>query len=375
MGLYDGKSPLSDEGSAAHISELIGAPVLLVVNVQSMGRSAAAIVKGFQCLSPDVLLAGVIVNRVGSDGHYRLVKEAIEHECGIPVVGYLKREERIEIPERHLGLVPSIERGELEGLFARLGSLAAACFDLDRLTELAASGGPLAYEPKLFAPPPKPPVVRIAVAKDPAFHFYYPENLELLEAHGAELVYFSPLAGETVPEDAAGLYIGGGFPEEFAERLAALDDVKASVRKRIEGGLPTLAECGGFMYLTEAIRDTEGNRYPMVGLIPGEVAMQTKLAALGYRDIVGMPGNFLLGSGAAARGHEFHYSAYEPVEGADKRYAYTATGRQGTKKEGFVQGNLVAGYTHIHFASNPRMAANWLQACELYEKSKLQART
>lgn len=371
MGLYDGKSPLSDEGSTAHISQIIKAPILLVVNVQSMARSAAAVVKGFQCLSPGVRLAGVIANKAGSDGHYRIVKEAIEQECGIPVIGYLKREAGIEVPERHLGLVPSVERGELDAFFAELGSLAERHIDLERLLDIAA-GEPLDYERKLFARPVPKRGIRIAVAKDSAFHFYYPENLELLEAHGAECVAFSPLAGEAVPAEADGLYIGGGFPEEFAERLAALEDVKASVRARIEGGLPTLAECGGFMYLTEAIRDTQGRSYPMVGLIRGTVTMQPKLAALGYREIGGTAHNFLLGAGQTARGHEFHYSTFrsEDEDAASVSYAYTTKGRQGTKAEGFATANLVAGYTHLHFGSNPDIVANWLQACEQYKRER-----
>lgn len=369
MGLYDGKSPLSDEGSAAHISRLIDAPVLLVVNVQSMGRSAAAVVKGFQLLSPDVRMAGVVVNRVGSDSHYRLVKEAIEHECGIPVVGYLKREERIEIPERHLGLVPSIERGELDDFFARLGGLAASHFELDRLMEIA-SGESLTCRPVLFGQKAERRGVRIAVARDSAFHFYYPENLELLEADGAELMFFSPLGGETVPQEADGLYIGGGFPEEFAARLAGQEGVKASIRHAVEAGMPTLAECGGFMYLTEAIRDTQGTAYPMVGLIRGSVAMQPKLAALGYREIAGTAGNFLLGDGETARGHEFHYSTFLPGGETEPSPAYAVTGRQGAKPDGVVRKNLVAAYTHVHFGSNPQMAARWVRACERYGTEK-----
>lgn len=372
MGMYDGKSPLSDEGSTAHISELIEAPVLLVVNVQSMARSAAAIVKGFQCLSPASRIVGVIANKAGSEGHYRIVKEAIEQECGVPVLGYLKREEQIEIPERHLGLVPSVERGELDPFFARLGELIAGYLDIDRLLQLAESSS-LTSEPVLFKPgsaaPERKRRIRIAVAKDSAFHFYYPENLELIERYGGEIVPFSPLAGERVPEDADGLYIGGGFPEEFAERLAWLEDVKSSVREKVLAGLPTLAECGGFMYLTEAIVDRQGNEYPMVGLIPGKVTMQAKLAALGYRDITGTEINFMLGSGQTARGHEFHYSTFQPGESGGNEpvrtsYAYETKGRMGTKPEGFAAGNLVAGYTHVHFASNPDMVVRWLDACE-----------
>lgn len=374
MGLFDGRSSLSNEGSTAHISEIVEAPVLLVLNVQSMARSTAAIVKGFQSFSPGVRIGGIIANKAGSESHYKLVKDAIEQECGVPVIGHLKRDMQLGIPERHLGLVPSIGRGELEPFFTRLGEQVAEHIDLDRLLEIAESP-PLSLplrllnESPLFTDQPTSKRgIRLAVAKDAAFHFYYPENLELLEQAGAELVFFSPLAGERVPADADGLYIGGGFPEEFAGRLAELTVVKESFKQRIEQGLPTLAECGGFMFLTDSIEDTQGNRYPMVGLIQGQVVMQTKFAALGYREVTGMDGNFLLGTGDIARGHEFHYSTFQPGEQLRLAPAFESQGRAGTKPEGYAVGNLVAGYPHVHFASNPGMIQNWLNACELYNK-------
>lgn len=454
MGFYDGKNPLTNEGSTAEISLLLAAPVLLVVNCQSMARSAAAIVKGFQCLEPRVNIVGVIANKVGSDGHYKLVRQAIEQECGIPVVGYLKREDTLTMPERHLGLVPSVERGELQPFFDRLAELIAATVDVERIWELAAAppmpsltasvapaagmtdasteegesrladsiatamvasdttAAPIGASDKtatakrasageagvhslsvnaapsvssasdtpnaalheqsstpasIFDPRPVPPEerVKIAVAKDAAFNFYYQENFELLEAYGADCMFFSPLAGETLPDGVHGLYIGGGFPEEFAESLAADSAVKQSIREAIERGMPTLAECGGFMYLTEAIENTEGQSFPMLGLIPGVVRMQKKLAALGYRDITGTEGNFLLGPANKAKGHEFHYSTFHPHEGAAITPAYETKGMRGTKPEGFLSpgGSLVAGYTHLHFASEPAIAERWIRLC------------
>lgn len=360
MGMYDGKEATSDKGSTAEISILTGSPVLLVVNCQSMARSAAAIVKGFQLLNPEARIVGVIANKVGSEGHHKIVKAAIEQECGIPVVGYLKREGELEIPERHLGLVPSVERGELSPLFDKLADLIAETVDLDLIWELA-KAEPLHVEPKLFAPAKSPARVTIAVAKDPAFHFYYPENLELLEAHGAKLHFFSPLAGECVPDDADGLYIGGGFPEEFAAELSQNRDVLESFRNAIASGLPTLAECGGFMFLTEAIVTTDGQSYSMVGLIPGKVTMQKKLAALGYREVRGTDGNFLIGPDEQAKGHEFHYSTYKSEE--ELPYAYETKGLRGTKPEGYAAGNLVAGYTHLHFGSNPGLVERWIRSC------------
>jgi len=359
MGFYDGKSPLSDAGSAADISVVTESPVILIVNCASMARSVAAVVKGFQLLSDEPNIVGVIANQVGSVGHYEIAKAAIEQECGIPVIGYLKREQGIDIPSRHLGLVPAIERGELDTFFDKLGSLMAETIDLELLLELTKA--PVLQESgQLFAEQPSQNIC-IAVAKDAAFNFYYEENLALLRAKGAELQFFSPLANEPVPAQANGLYIGGGFPEEFADILAENSDVKKSIREAVAKGLPTLAKCGGFMYLTEAITNSNGDRYDMVGVIPGEVAMQTKLAALGYREIFGTQHNFLIGTDEEAKGHEFHYSKYS---GSHDTPAYETKGRFGNKQEGYQAGNLVAGYTHFHFVSNPKLVDNWLTACK-----------
>jgi cobyrinic acid a,c-diamide synthase len=289
------------------------------------------------------------------------VQAAVEETCGIPVIGWLKRDEAIRIPERHLGLVPSVERGELGSLFDGLADRIAETFDLDRLLSLAEAPA-ITAKAKLFARRSAAPKVTVAVAKDAAFHFYYTENLELLEAYGAELVYFSPRAGEPVPPHADGLYIGGGFPEQFAAELAAGEAVKASVRGAIEAGLPTIAECGGFMYLTGEIEDSEGRRFPMAGVLPGRVKMQRKLAALGYRELTAMTGNPLLAPGEMAKGHEFHYSVYEQAD-ETLAPAYLSKGLRGTKEEGMLYRNAIAGYTHVHFASNPEMVSRFLNHC------------
>ncbi|MFC3883962.1 cobyrinate a,c-diamide synthase [Bacillus songklensis] len=362
MGFFDGKDPRTNAGSTAEICMMTKSPVLLVVNCASMARSAAAIVKGFQCFADGPNIVGVIANRVGSEGHFRLVKTAIEQECGIPVIGYLKRETEVEIPERHLGLIPSIERGELDSFFDHLGELVLETVDLDRLMELSVSEElKIDHSSSLFEKQAAP-TVRIAVAKDAAFNFYYPENLEMLEAYGAELVYFSPLAGEALPENVDGLYLGGGFPEEFAAQLSKQTIVRQSLRNAIEDELPTLAECGGFMYLTDEIQTNDGQVFKMVGLIPGKVKMQPELAALGYREITGKAGNFLLQEGKRAKGHEFHYSTFHPDK--EIQHAYETKGMRGIKNEGYMDGNLVAGYTHFHFASCPEMMEAWIEKCK-----------
>ncbi len=372
MGFFDGKSPETNEGSTAEISLITKSPVLLVVNCESMARSAAAIVKGFQLFAEGLNIVGVIANRVGSEGHFQLVKTAIEQECHIPVIGYLKRDDEIEIPERHLGLIPSIERGELTPLFDKVGDLVSETIDLDRLLEVAVAE-PLHEKNKSSLFEKKQELItKIAVAKDAAFNFYYPENLELLEVHGAELVYFSPLAKEELPSGVDGLYIGGGFPEEFAALLESNIKTKESIQKAIKEGLPTLAECGGFMYLAESIETTDQKKYQMIGIIPGKVQMHTHIQALGYREVSGLNNNFIL-SNEMGRGHEFHYSSFL-VNETEQVHAYETKGLRGVKKEGYQTYNLVAAYTHLHFGSNLNMVQNWIKKCVEYQTSKENSR-
>ncbi|RFU64523.1 cobyrinate a,c-diamide synthase [Peribacillus saganii] len=360
MGFFDGKDPASNIGTTADISVITKSPVILIVNCSSMARSAAAIVKGFQVFSAAPNIVGVIANRVGSEGHYKIVKTAIEQECGIPVIGYLKREQDIEIPERHLGLIPSIERGELNGFFDRLGSLLEETVDLDLLLKLSEAAS-LNKPSKSIFPEAQGTKVRLAIAKDQAFNFYYQENLELLQSYGGELVFFSPLHGEVLPNDIQGLYLGGGFPEEYAAELADQQEVNQSIKEAILKGLPTLAECGGYMYLTESISTTENENYSMIGIIPGRVKMQSRLAALGYRTIKGQQENYLLMDGEVAKGHEFHYSKYEASE--ESPFAYETKGMRGNKKEGYTKHNLIAGYTHLYFPSCPALVTNWIAKC------------
>ncbi|MFC9598210.1 cobyrinate a,c-diamide synthase [Peribacillus butanolivorans] len=360
MGFFDGKNPLSNTGSTAEISMITESPVLLIVNCASMARSAAAIVKGFQAFSTGPNIIGVIANQVGSEGHYKIVKAAIEQECDVPVMGYMKRELDIDIPSRHLGLIPAIERGELEPFFDKLAHLVMETIDIEQLYLLAKTSTISSGNSGIFQSSSKKDVC-IAVAKDAAFNFYYQENLELLEAKGANIKYFSPLKGDEVPLDADGLYLGGGFPEEFADELSRNEIAIKSIRNAIEKGLPTLAECGGFMFLSKSIETTFGEKYPMAGLIPGRIKMQKKLAALGYREITGTESNFLIKDCEQAKGHEFHYSTFESDDVLP--HAYEAKGRFGSKKEGGIIGNLVAGYTHFHFASNPKLVENWINAC------------
>lgn len=368
MGFYDGKNPTSNVGSAADVSIVTESPVLLVVNCASMARSVAAIVKGFQLFSNEPNIVGVIANKVGSASHFKIVKEAIEQECRIPVIGYMKKESHIDIPSRHLGLVPAIERGDLNTFFDTLGNLVAENIDLQQLCDLAETTE-LQESPTSLFQKQAHQQVTIAVAKDEAFNFYYQENFELLEAYGAKLVFFSPLHGEEVPKEADGLYIGGGFPEEFADMLSNQKHVKQSIKTAIEAGMPTLAECGGFMYLTDAIHTTDGQSYEMIGVIPGTTKMQSNRAALGYREAKGLDGNFLLSVDEVIKGHEFHYSTFEAA--APFQAAYETKGRSGVKEEGYADGTVVAGYTHLHFASYPKAIERWIDACFVFKEKTI----
>ncbi|WP_038091817.1 cobyrinate a,c-diamide synthase [Tumebacillus flagellatus] len=369
MGYYDGKDPRTNQGSTAEISLLLQAPTILLVNIASMARSAAAIVKGFCTLTDDAPIAGVIVNQAGSAGHISLVRTAVEQECNVPLFGGFTRTEGIQIPERHLGLIPAVERGELEPLFQKLADLVEEHLDLDQILAVAQSAPPLAEPetPLLFSDTPAPAQVKIAVARDAAFNFYYAENLELLQQSGAELQFFSPLAGEKIPSDADALYLGGGFPEEFARELQDHTDVRSDMHARISDGLPTLAECGGYMYLCNTITDRAGDAFQMVGLIPSDVKMQDRLAALGYREASAATPHFLLEAGEQVRGHEFHYST--STEAAPK--AYVTKGLRGQKEEGFTTPNLVAGYTHLYFPSNPQVPRRFLSAAAEYRRRRV----
>ncbi|MCL6593529.1 MAG: cobyrinate a,c-diamide synthase, partial [Alicyclobacillus sp.] len=231
MGLFDGQDPLSNRGSTAELSQLLQAPVLLVLDARSMARSAAAVVKGFQMLDPAVRLVGVIANRVGSPSHLEQIRAAVEDACGIPVLGGMPRQPALTLPERHLGLVPAWEHAALDRLLDEMATAVTEAIDIPRVLALARSAPPLPAPPaQLFAGEAQSPRAVIAVAQDEAFHFYYPENLELLAWYGAQLRPFRPLHGEPVPADADGLYLGGGFPEQFAAQLSAQQAALASIR-------------------------------------------------------------------------------------------------------------------------------------------------
>ena len=362
MGLFDGSSPVSEIGSTAELAKQLDAPVLLVIDGSAMARSAAAMVSGYAKFDPKLRVVGVLFNRVGSDGHYKLLKEAVEQETDVMVVGYLRPDPAMTISDRHLGLMTAMEQGTDE-LYSRLAKAASETVDLDRVEALArsCSAWPV-VAPTITRSNGRR--VRIGVAQDQAFCFYYPENLELLETEGAELVKFSPMNDQVLP-DVDMLYFGGGYPELHGERLAGNTAMRMTIRRFSERGGTIYAECGGMMYLTQAIRNLEGKSHEMVGLFAAEAVMSKVSMTLGYRELrISQP--CVLGEiGVTVRGHEFHYSLVEPK--GRLQYACRLTDAQGQSKgqDGLVVGNTVGLYSHLHFASQPKVAASLIASARL----------
>ena len=360
MGLFDSSSPVNDIGSTAELAKQLEAPVVLVVDGSAMARSAAAMVAGYAHFDPALRVAGVLFNRVGNDGHYQLLKAAVEQETSVTPVGYLRPDVALTIPDRHLGLVMAMEQGNSR-LYQRLAKAALDTVDLDRIEALAHSSGtlPEAVSPPVIKSPGR--TIRIGVAQDQAFCFYYPDNLELLEAAGAEIITFSLLHDDSLP-DVEMLYLGGGYPELHGAALAENVAMRAAVKRFAERGGVIYAECGGLMYLTESIRDFDGRSHDMVGIFPAETVMQKPGLTLGYRTVECSHRSILGDVGATARGHEFHYSTL--VARGPLQYACALRDAEGLSKgqDGLMKGNVLALYTHLHFASQPTIGTALVDA-------------
>lgn len=374
MGLFDGYDGSGEAGSTAEMCKWLELPVLLVVDARSMARSAAAMVYGFDRFDPQLRLAGVIFNRIGSEGHLRYLQQAMAANLPeVPVLGGIPRDAEIAVAERHLGLVTADELGFSQDRHNRLIDLVERHLDLQRL--LRVSAYPLSAAPRDRARHPSreptAPVV-IAVARDAAFCFYYADNLELLRRAGAVIRRFSPLAGETIPTDAAGLYLGGGYPELFAERLAGNRRFFRDLRRAVQQGMPVYAECGGLMVLGRTITTVEGKSYPMAGVFAFGSRMLTRRKALGYTEVE-LRRRCLLGEpGQRLRGHEFHYSEIVDFADPEVDFAYALHGRGGTgdRLEGYSKGSVLAGYIHLHWGSRPQAAAALVHACAAFRAGR-----
>ena len=367
MGLYDGHSSLNDEGSTAELAKLLGAPVLLVVDSRKGARSLAAMVAGYQSFDSFLRLGGVILNGIGSDEHLRLCREAIEHYTKIAVLGYLPRRDSLSLPERHLGLIPTVEGSASEEFLRLLVAQCQATLNIPQILRLSEQAVAPQAEPTLFPTTPKSPIARIAVAQDKAFSFYYQDSLDLLQAWGAELVPFSPLQDTKLPQGISGLYVGGGFPELYAAELAANEPIKNEIKIAAERGMPVYAECGGLMYLGRSTRDFKGNEYPMVGAISVSSRIDSPRLSLGYRTVQALGDGPILRQGEIVRGHEFHWSILE--KDADFPNAYCVIDK-GKCREGFHRRNLLASYIHLHLGSLPHMASRFVENCRQFQESR-----
>jgi len=357
MGMFDGYGAIDEYGSTAHTAKLLNAPVILVINAKSMARSSAAMVHGYKTFDKDTRVVGVIANRIASDNHFDYVKTSIEKYTDTPVLGYLKNDPDISIEERHLGLIPSSEGKTAEDIYHKLTANVLEHIDIELMLKLANDVGNIPYyEPSIFVEKPKTTHIKIGVARDKAFSFYYEDNLDILRHYGAEIVYFSPLTDDKLPEGLELVYIGGGFPEVFAEQLADSIGMRKSIKAFSDASLPLYAECGGLMYLCQSIQTFDGKTYPMVGILPAKSKMMSKRMSLGYITINVLQDNLLSKNGEVHRGHEFHWSDIELL--GDVEYAYETVKRNGQsrKSDGLMVGNVLASYAHLHFASNLSLA-------------------
>ncbi|MBP0021370.1 MAG: cobyrinate a,c-diamide synthase [Cyanobacteria bacterium SBLK] len=353
MGLFDGikkeEEEINDYASTAHIARILNIPIVLVVDCSSLSGSIAAIAHGYRTFDPRLKIAGIILNRIGSDRHLELLKEALE-PLNLPILGVLSRHAEITLPARHLGLVPTDELDNLKERCDRLSQLARDGFNWQQLHPLLSPPAPSAL-PRAERSQ-NPSQKKIAIARDRAFSFYYQDNLDLFADLGAELIPWSPLEDETLPEDIQGLYFGGGFPEIFARELAANQSAREAISQVIQNGMPTYAECGGLMYLCKKLIDFAGETWDMVGILPATTVMGKRLI-LGYRKAIALQDSPIIKTGETIWGHEFHRSflTCQPENPLFSLEGY----RRPSQIEGWSRDRFHASYLHIHWGTQQQL--------------------
>lgn len=362
MGLFDGSSSESISGSSAEIAAWLKCPVALVVNTHGMARSVAALVKGYNELEPEVKLAGVLANRCGLTSHVELLATALKAAGQPPLLGAVRRDSLPVMPSRHLGLVSAQEEGLDDRTIEQLALAAEEQIDIDLLIEQAQGAEALRLADSSQSYSAKESkLVRLAVARDEAFQFYYPDFFAELECRGCAPVFFSPLDDAVLPDDVDGLYLGGGYPEVHAEKLSQNKTMRDSVRNFCASGRPVYAECGGLIYLTQGV-EQDGRRFPFVGELPVWARMLDKRKALGYVEACLQQDSLFGTAGSVFRGHEFHYSELiESPLGIDAWQAVYQLKQKRSGKlrpEGYQRGNVLASYAHLHLASKPE-AVEW----------------
>ncbi len=366
MGLFDGYDGNTEAGSTAQMAKWLNLSMVLVVDARSMARSAAALVRGFEHFDPELHFTGVIFNQVGSPMHLKYLKDALASSASMPCLGGMMRSGDVIIPERYLGLVTADDHATTSQNMNNLADWMENAVDLDALLnalpEIASV--PFAGLPHAASK------VRIAVARDKAFCFYYPENLEMLEESGAEIIRFSPLKDAGLPENIDGIYLGGGYPELHAAAIAANAHLKHQILENCGKGMPIYGECGGFMVLCKTLVDLDGREHPMAGCFDFTCRMSSGFRALGYREITLIRSTILGAAGVSIRGHEFHYSHLDPH---DRKTVYQALNRDRSAGNvpGFQVNRCLGSYLHLHFRSRPSVPRSFVNACLEYQSERI----
>lgn len=365
MGLYDGYGKEPMLGSTAHISKILKAPVILVMNAKGMSTSAAAIVHGMKTFG-DIPLEGVIINVPMSERHYEILKETIESNTNVPVIGYLPKLDEVKLESRHLGLIQSSEIEDITAKVDKLADTITSTIDIDKLIEIADSAETLEHINKVEIG--KSYDVHIAVAKDKAFSFHYNENIELLKELGATIHYFSPLQDKSLPDRCDGIYLAGGYPEVFAKELSNNRSLMADIKKKADANIPIYAECGGYMYLHETITNLENETYEMVGIFKGGAYMKKRLQNFGYATIKAQGKTPLFNEDTVFRAHEFHRSVVDRTEDEPT----CVIGEKGNKIWycGKLYKNAYGMYPHIYFPAEPSIPEKFLYTASIIKKQK-----
>lgn len=370
MGMHDGFGIEKDSGSSAHVAKILNVPVILVLNAKAMALSSAAVVKGFTDFDTDVKIAGVIVNNIMGEKHFRLIKDSVEKYTDVKVLGYLPTDKDFELSSRHLGLVPSYEVEDLLSKVEKIADTIEKYIDFEEIVKIAnvewKETTVYKKEDKIVEQP-----VRIGIAYDKAFNFYYKDSLELLEEYGAEIVKFSPVNDKSLPENLDAIYFGGGFPEVFTKDLEDNYQMKKAIVDKLQEGMPYLAECGGLMYLSNKLINFDGSVSSMTGWFDFDCEMTKRLQRFGYQEITLKNKSVLGKPGEKIRAHEFHRS--KVTETANETLYSVKKENHFELKEwecGFVKKNGVAGYPHLHFRANKNFAKAFIKAAEKYRKKR-----
>ena len=378
MGFYDGVAGVTLTASSWELADVTDTPVILVVNMRGMSLSVAALIQGFMQMQPESHIGGVILNQT-SEFMCRQLEPVIEARCGIPVLGYVPKVTECVIESRHLGLVTPAELTDLQERIEKLAEILTDTLDLDAIIRLAGDASDISWTPlEQFLPQEyqgqkkkaevkavQTEALRIGVARDEAFCFYYEDNLDLLRMLGAETVFFSPLHDQKLPENLQGLLIGGGYPELYAKQLSENESMRRDIREKITAGMPYLAECGGFMYLHEAMEDMQKCSWPMAGVLTGNAYYTGKLGRFGYVELTAKEDQMLCQSGDRIKAHEFHY-----FDSTENGAAFHAAKPMRSRGWDCIHAGaaFAAGFPHLYYYSNPKFAANFVEACRRYER-------